>query len=141
MVHCSVCVYVVNLVISKGCAAARAPVHKVLTLIDKSPLVQGHKYFPYSLGKALVHGKAFPCPVHRCTDLLKLLCDDGMVLFLYFPCALDEFLTAQVMLCLALFHKALLNYVLSCNAGMVGSRNPQCRDTFHSIVTDKDILK
>ena len=49
VVHCSVCVYVVNFVVGKCCAAPRTPVYKVLAFIDKSPLVQGYKYFPYCL--------------------------------------------------------------------------------------------
>ena len=141
VVHSTVSIDVVNLVVGKRCATPWAPVHKVLSFIDKTPLIQGYEYFAYCLGKALVHGKAFPCPVHRGTNLLKLLGDYVVVLLLNLPGALYELLAAQVVLGLALFHEALLHYVLSGDTCVVCSRNPQCRDPLHSIVTDKDILE
>ena len=63
MVHCAGSILVVNLIIGKGSSAARTPVYKIMSFIDKSALIQSNKNLADSLRKTFIHSKALAFPV------------------------------------------------------------------------------
>ena len=59
----------------------------------------------------------------------------------YFPGALDELFTAQVVSGFSFFFKCPLNDILGCNTRMVSSRNPESVISLHAVIADDDILQ
>ncbi len=129
-----------GLLVGQRGAAARAPVDDVFAAVDESFVVQLHEHFSHRAGEPFVHGEALPVPVARRAELLELVGDGRMVLFLPAPHFLDKRLPAQVVAGLFLLGELLLNNVLRGNAGMVGARHPQGLEALHAFETDENVL-
>ena len=56
-------ILVLHLIISKGGAAFRAVVHKILSLVYEATLIKSHESFPYSPGQAFIHRESLMLPV------------------------------------------------------------------------------
>jgi len=116
---------VLHLVVRQGGTAGRAPVHQVIAFIEKIPFVEGDKDLPHRPGKALVHGKAFPGPVHAGPHPGKLPGDDGVVFVLDLPGLLHELFPSQVVTAQAPGAQPLFHHVLRGDAGVIGARHPE----------------
>jgi len=79
MVHLPRRVFMLNFVIGDSGPAFGAPVNKVLSLVDKVPLVKRNKDLAHRPGKPFVHGKALAIPVHACAGAGYLLGNYCMV--------------------------------------------------------------
>ena len=141
VIHEAVCVCVLNFIISKSSSAARTPVYKIVSFIDKAALIKSNKNIANSLRKAFVHCKTLAVPVNGISKLALLFNNCVMMVFLYLPSALKEFFTSKVIAGLSLFFKLLFNNILSGNSCMVSSRNPKSVVAFHSVVAHNNILQ
>ena len=103
----SVLLLILALDIGDGGLAVRAPVYHSYAVINKTLVVEIHEHFLNGSGAALVKGKALALPVAGASQLLELLNDTSAVNALPVPCALEEFLSAYLLLCEPfLFHLA-----------------------------------
>ena len=139
-----VTVYVLVLYFSiRKCGlAARAPVDDPVTLVDEALLIQADEHLVDCLVAAFVHRESFSSPVTGVTELAALTCDASAVLSLPLPCVLEELLTGHIVLVDSLLLTELLDYLdLGSDAGMVRSRQPQCRISLKSLPSCEDVLK
>ena len=136
---CLLAVY--YLCIRKRCLAAGTPVYEPFAPVYEAFVVVFYKYVLYRVRAALVHGKALSWPVTGGTQLFELLNDAPAVLFLPFPCAFHEGISADLFLGYALFpHSG--NYPCLCGkSSMIRAGQPQCGVARHPLVADEDILQ
>ncbi len=133
-------VLVRHLEVADGRAAARAPVHEVVVLVDVALLVQSDEHARDGAHVALVEGEALALVVARAAQALELADDVAAVLLAPGPHAPGELLAAQVLLGEALRAQELLDHVLRGDAGVVGAHQPAGVLAQHAVVPREHVL-
>ena len=141
MPEVSLLILVFYLCIGKRGFTFRAPVDDPGSFIDVPFVVQADKHFLYSLGASLVHSETLSVPVTGDTQLLELVLDRTGILFFPLPYSLQEPFTAQFFLINTFVFQLVCHLYLCRDRRMVCSRDPQRIISFHSLVSDQDILK
>ena len=129
-----------HLVVRQRRAAARAPVHDVVALVDEPLVEEVAEHLRDGLRAALVEREALATPVGGVAEHPLLVDDRAAVLLLPFPHARDERLASEILTALALLLERLLHHVLRGDAGMVGARQPQRVEAAHPAPAHEDIL-
>ena len=127
--------------IRNGSQTLGAPVDDTFAAVDQTFLVVLDKYFLDCLAAALVHGKAFSCPVAGGAQLFQLFHDSAAVLLLPCPCTFQKCLSADVLFLDALFAHCLYDLGFGCDGGVVGTRQPQSAVAGHALPANEDILQ
>ena len=126
--------------VGDGSLAYGTPVDNTGTFVDVSLLIELAEYLQHCIGTALIHGKPFPVPVCRRTQLVELVNDPGTIFFSPVPAFLQESLPAQICLFNAFFFQ-FVDYLNLCgNCRMVRTRLPESLIALHSLIADQDIL-
>ena len=141
MIHCTVCIFVVNFIISQSSSTTRTPVYKALAFVHKPAFIKSNKNITNSLRKPFVHSKTFSFPVCRVTKFSLLITNNVMMIFFNFPSAFNKFFTTKVITRFTFFFKLAFNNILSSNTSMVSSSYPKSIVPFHSVVTNNNILQ
>ena len=141
VVHRALRVLVVNFVVGQGGSAAGAPVDQALSAIHKAALVKGYKNVAHGLAQSFVVGKALALPVGGVSKLSLLFYDYVVVLFLYFPSALQKGFASKVVARLSFFFKLALHDVLRRDSGVVRSGKPKGVVALHAVVAHHDVLQ
>ncbi len=141
VIHRTLCILVVNFIISKGCSTTGAPVYKTFSTVHEAAFIKGYKYITYCGTKSFIIGKAFPVPIGGVTKLFLLLYDYSVVFFLYLPCPFQEFFTSQIISGFAFLLQCPFNNILGCNSSMVCSGNPQGIVTLHPVIAHYYVLQ
>ena len=133
---------VLDLRVGERRQAMRTPVDDAAALINEALVVQLAEGLAHGPGAALVHREAGAGPVAARAHLLLLLDDAVAVLFLPFPHALKELLTAKVVAGQALLGAQLLLHLdLGGDAGVVGAGDPEGGVALHPLEAGQDVLQ
>ena len=119
--------------------ASRAPVHDVLTAINKSLFPKTHENLAHGTVEVFVHGEVLARPVNRIAEPLHLLENIAAVEATPLPHAFDELLTSKVGAFCPFACELSLNQHLRRNAGVVCTGNPERDFTTHSPPTHKNV--
>lgn len=114
-----------NLIVRKGRMAARTPVNDIVAPVNKALVIKPGKNLAHGAGKAIVHGKTQPCPVHRAAKSFNLLKYFMPIGFAPLPDAFNKGLASKVIASQAFPGNAPFHHILGGNAGMVRTWNPQ----------------
>ena len=127
--------------IGNGSQTLRAPVDDTFAAVDQTFLVVLDKYFLDCLAAALVHGKAFSCPVAGGAQLFQLFHDPAAVLLLPCPCTFQKSFSADVLFFDALFPHGFHDLGFGRNGSVVGTRQPQGTVAGHPLPANQNILQ
>ena len=116
------------------------PIHHPCIAINQPPVIHALKGRPHGQAEVFVHGECLAVPIDRDAQLLTLIGNYAVRVFLPSPNFLDKVTAAHVAPKLALFGQLLLHHGLSSDAGMIRPRHPQCARAFHPVVARHQIL-
>ena len=117
----------------------RVPVHQAFTAVDQALAVQAHEHFAHRVGQAVVHGEAFPGPVHAAAHAAQLLGDGAAGFRLPLPDLVQEALAAQLVAVGAFRRQAALHHHLSGDAGVVGAHLPEGVAALHAAIAHQGV--
>ena len=141
MPEMSLLLLMLHLSVRKGCLAFRTPVDDPGTLVNISFVIQADKHFFYGFGTALVHCKPLSVPVAGYAQLFQLSLDRSRVFFLPLPGSLQESFPSQFLLVNTFLFQLVSNFNFRGNSRVIRPRNPEGIVSFHSFVSDQDILQ
>ena len=118
----------------------RIPVHHPCIAINQPFVIHALKGRPHGQAEVFVHGECLAVPIDRDAQLLTLIGNYAVRVFLPRPNFLDKVTAAHVAAMLALFGQLFLHHGLGSDAGMICPRNPQCARAFHPVVTRHQIF-
>ncbi len=121
--------------------ASGAPIDEALATIDQPVFMESHEDFEHGFGQAFVHRKSQAVPVAGFSELLLLLDDCITRCRLPLPDAFDEPVAPKCFPGKPLSHELLFDDVLSRNAGMVGTGEPERIPSLHAPPPDEDVLQ
>ena len=127
--------------IGNGSQTLRAPVDDTFAAVDQTFLVVLDKYFLDCLAAALVHGKAFSCPVAGGAQLFQLFHDPAAVLLLPCPGTFQKSFSADVLFFDTLFPHGFHDLGFGRNGSVVGTRQPQGTVAGHPLPANQNILQ
>mmetsp|Transcript_69844 Transcript_69844/g.216856 ORF Transcript_69844/g.216856 Transcript_69844/m.216856 type:complete len:349 (+) Transcript_69844:2293-3339(+) len=134
-------VLIVYLEVRECRTEVRAPVHQAVVTIDEALLMEADESLLYGPHQQLIHGKAFPRPVHACGNLPELGAYAAAILLLPSPNTLQELLTAEIVpRKLLLLVEQPLHDTLRGDARMVGAGHPEGHVATHAVPTCERVL-
>ena len=123
--------------VRQGGDAPGAPVNNAVALVNQPLFVEGHKHLAHRFRQALVHRKAFPCPVAGTAQLFQLVNNPIAIELFPLPHLFHKLFAAQIVAGFAFFlAQYFLHLNLGGNAGVVGSGNPKGIKACHALVAD-----
>ena len=90
--------------------------------------------------EVVVHCKRFSVPITRHSKPLKLFANSVAVFFIPIPAKFDKLFSANFFFCFSFICDCLNNFCFGCNCRVVSSRKPKCVKTFHSLISDENVL-
>ena len=126
--------------ITKSSFANWTPVDDAVTTVNQAIVVHFYKCLSYFLGALFVHGKCKTGPVATATQGFELLDNSATVLRFPLPCLFQEAFASQVALVDALFFQVFHNFNFGSDTCVVGTGEPQCVETLHTLEANKRVL-
>ena len=121
--------------------ANRAPVNDFGSFINIPLLIEVDEALQYGMRTALIHGKTDSVPIRGGANLVKLIHDSLLILFLPLPCLFQKAFSSEIMLIYALFLQHVDNLYFRRNCRMIRSGLPECFIALHSLKTNQGILQ
>ncbi len=135
-----VALFMLHLVIRESRAAARAPVHDVVALVDEPFVVKLREDFRHGARASFVERETLPLPVGGIAEHTLLVHNRAAILLLPLPDPLHERLAPKILTALAFLPQRLFDHVLRGDAGMVGAGKPKRVETAHPAPAHEDVL-
>ena len=133
-------VFVFHLQVGNGRLQLRRPVDDAGTAVHQPFFIQADECFADGLGETFIQGEAFAIPVTGSAQALDL-CHDAVMIFVFpFPNLFQELFPAQVLTVNAFFRQSTFHQHLGGDPRMVGTRNPEGRDTLHAVIADHQVF-
>ena len=131
-----------DLLVGERREGRRAPVHHALAAVDQALLVEVHEHLLDAPGIVRVHGEAGAGPIAGGTERAQLLENDSAVGLLPLPDLGHQRLAPEVVavLDLAGLLEGLLDDVLSGDARVIGTRQPEHFLAVHTRLAGQDVL-
>ena len=111
----------------------RVPVHKTAASVDQAFFVQVDKAVNHDLGEVVIHCEIEAVPVKGIAQTAHLIKDVAAGVVLPLPDFFDEFVARHIAAILALSFQLTFNNDLSCDTGVVGSRQPHRVVAVHAV--------
>ena len=123
------------------CPVVGTPVDHVVAPDDQFFIVELDEGFSDGVFEPFVHRESLAAPGGGDAQFSHLVDDHSAAVLFPFPDPLQEGFASQLLLGLPFGQQLLFDDVLGRDAGMVGSRLPECPVAVHPLVADHDVLQ
>jgi hypothetical protein len=134
--HC----LVLDLFVTQGRAAARAPVDDVTASIDEPLLEQSNEDLAHGPTHVRVEREVLARPIERPSDTLHLFHDVPVRTLLPAPAVRDELVALETRQIDPLVTQLALHDLLGRDPGVIGAGPPECLAPAHALIAYEDVL-